>query len=348
MPGTYTLPSGTTGFFYNAGGPDVDFISNIINNATTISPENVNDKISVSFSYFRESYPYYLEVHDGNSIAAPLLDILTSSAGYGTITASPSNATGSLTFKPVYALGRWAAVIATNSSPHNISMPGTYILPSGTTGFFYDNGGPGANYSSNNMVPIFTTIYPSNDSDKISVSFNYFETYSGDYIEIHDGNISAPLLGKFSGTTNPGTITSSATDGSLTFKFVSNINNFEYAGWAAVIISIHDTTSVGVENDESNIPKVFGLDQNYPNPFNPSTSIEYQVPVSSFVELKVFDLLGREVATLVNEEKNPGNYETTFDGSKLASGVYFYRIKANPSAGSGQSFVQTKKLLLMK
>ena len=347
LPGTYTLSSGTIGFFYNAGGPDAYWTSNM-NPVTTLIPANIGDKISVSFNYFI-SPGYPLEVYDGNSITAPLLATLYNTASYGTITASPTNTTGSLTFKYISnspSSGEWAAVISTNASPQNISLPGTYTLPSGITGFFYDNGGPGANYSSNNMNPAVTTIYPANDSDKISVSFNYLETYIDDYLEIHDGNISAPLLGKFSGTTNPGTITSSAVNGSLTFKFVSTTQN--YAGWAAALTTIHDTTSVGVENDKTKIPTVFGLDQNYPNPFNPATTINYSVPKAALVTIKVYDILGKEVATLVNEQKTAGNYEVQFDANRLSSGVYFYRMQANLSAGLGQSFVQTKKLLLMK
>jgi hypothetical protein len=85
----------------------------------------------------------------------------------------------------------------------------------------------------------------------------------------------------------------------------------------------------------------FALEQNYPNPFNPSTKINYSIKEKSNVELKIFDLLGGEVATLVNEEKSPGNYEVFFDASKLSSGVYLYTIKSG-------SFVQTRKMLLMK
>ena len=85
----------------------------------------------------------------------------------------------------------------------------------------------------------------------------------------------------------------------------------------------------------------FKLYQNYPNPFNPSTKINYSIKEKSNVELKIFDLLGSEIATLVNEEKSPGNYEVSFDASFLSSGVYLYTIKAG-------SFVQTRKMLLMK
>lgn len=88
-------------------------------------------------------------------------------------------------------------------------------------------------------------------------------------------------------------------------------------------------------------PDGFELSQNYPNPFNPSTVISYQLPVSGFVTLKVFDMLGNEVATLVNQEKSAGGYEMTFDAAGLTSGVYFYRLQAG-------NYVETKKMLLVK
>ncbi|MDZ7623904.1 MAG: T9SS type A sorting domain-containing protein [Ignavibacteriaceae bacterium] len=81
--------------------------------------------------------------------------------------------------------------------------------------------------------------------------------------------------------------------------------------------------------------------QNYPNPFNPVTSIRFQIPYLQKVELKIFDILGREVITLVNEEKMTGVYEVKFNASNLASGVYFYRLKT-------QDFIASKKLLLLK
>jgi hypothetical protein len=89
------------------------------------------------------------------------------------------------------------------------------------------------------------------------------------------------------------------------------------------------------------IPNYYSLDQNYPNPFNPSTSIKYSVPETRLVTLKVFDVLGREVATLVNETKNPGFHTVNFDASNLASGIYFYRIDAG-------SFSSIKRMVLVK
>jgi photosystem II stability/assembly factor-like uncharacterized protein len=92
---------------------------------------------------------------------------------------------------------------------------------------------------------------------------------------------------------------------------------------------------------EASCPVRFSLSQNYPNPFNPKTAIRYQVSGVSDVKLVVYDLLGREVAVLVNEKKAAGNYEVSFDGARLASGVYFYRLTAG-------SFVQSRKMILLK
>jgi hypothetical protein len=88
-------------------------------------------------------------------------------------------------------------------------------------------------------------------------------------------------------------------------------------------------------------PTTFSLNQNYPNPFNPTTTISWQSPVSSHQTLKVYDLLGKEVATLVNEYKPAGSYEVSFDASRLSSGIYFYQLNAG-------SFVETKKMTILK
>jgi hypothetical protein len=97
---------------------------------------------------------------------------------------------------------------------------------------------------------------------------------------------------------------------------------------------------VNVNSEKNLIAKSFVLENAYPNPFNPSTMIEYYIPENSFVTLKVFDILGNEVATLVNEIKNPGNYEVEFSAAGLPSGVYFYSLQAG-------DFVQTKKMILL-
>ena len=113
-----------------------------------------------------------------------------------------------------------------------------------------------------------------------------------------------------------------------------------------------DDLSTGI-NGSGSTPLEFTLGQNYPNPFNPSTVINYDVPELSSVILKVYDLLGREVATLINEDKNPGNYKAKFDansndGSSLASGIYFYRIEMRSHKLSGERFSEIKKMILVK
>ncbi len=111
------------------------------------------------------------------------------------------------------------------------------------------------------------------------------------------------------------------------------------SGWS----SIWNFTAAYVTGitDAKSAPKQFVLAQNYPNPFNPTTTIRYAIPQSAFVILKVYDVLGREVETLVNEQKNLGNYEVSFDASRLASGIYFYKLDAG-------EFHQIKKMILMK
>jgi len=102
---------------------------------------------------------------------------------------------------------------------------------------------------------------------------------------------------------------------------------------------------VGVE-DELEIPKEFALNQNYPNPFNPSTTISYSLKVNSEVTLRVFNMVGQEVAALVNGNKNAGSYNVIFDATEIPTGVYFYSISAIGSDGS--KFVNTRKMILMK
>ncbi|MCX6163293.1 MAG: T9SS type A sorting domain-containing protein [Ignavibacteriae bacterium] len=96
-----------------------------------------------------------------------------------------------------------------------------------------------------------------------------------------------------------------------------------------------------MNKEKNNVPSEYILLQNYPNPFNPTTNIKYQITNNSFVNLKVFDVLGKEVSTLVNQNLQPGEYEVTFNASKMTSGVYFYKLKAN-------EFSEIKKMLFIK
>ena len=100
---------------------------------------------------------------------------------------------------------------------------------------------------------------------------------------------------------------------------------------------------------ENSIPLKFSLDQNYPNPFNPTTTIQFTLPEASRVTLKLFDLLGKELVTLVDEEMATGVHKALFDAKDFASGVYFYRIQAKSvNSDSRQVFVQWRKLMFLK
>jgi hypothetical protein len=104
-------------------------------------------------------------------------------------------------------------------------------------------------------------------------------------------------------------------------------------------ITVNQVTEVPPENEI--VANDFKLYQNYPNPFNPATIINYAIGSNQFVQLKVYDVLGNEVTTLVDEEKPTGTYEVSFDANALASGIYFYQLKAG-------NYIETKKMVLIK
>ena len=110
--------------------------------------------------------------------------------------------------------------------------------------------------------------------------------------------------------------------------------------WVDAQIIYNYITGVDDEQKTESL-RSFQLYQNYPNPFNPRTKLKYQIPELRFVTLTVYDILGNEIETLINEEKASGTYQIEFDASALTSGIYFYKLQAG-------SFVETKKMVLMK
>jgi myo-inositol-hexaphosphate 3-phosphohydrolase len=114
-------------------------------------------------------------------------------------------------------------------------------------------------------------------------------------------------------------------------------------GWDKIFEKIFPVTEV---EDESSTPENIELFQNYPNPFNPNTSIQYTVNSHQFVSLKIYDVLGNEIITLVNEDKPGGDYEVEFDATELTSGVYFYKLMVG--SPEGLAFIKTNKMLLLR
>jgi hypothetical protein len=111
--------------------------------------------------------------------------------------------------------------------------------------------------------------------------------------------------------------------------------------WVDPSLVLKYDPTVNVEEIQNDLPSDFTLFQNYPNPFNPKTKIEFRIVNSGFVSLKVFNVLGKEVAILVNDYKPAGKFEVEFNASELTSGVYFYQLKV-------ENIIETKKMILLK
>jgi hypothetical protein len=127
----------------------------------------------------------------------------------------------------------------------------------------------------------------------------------------------------------------------IRFRLYSDGNTLGQGWWLDDIkLTNYCMATIGVSGN-TELPKRFALEQNYPNPFNPNTNIKFQLPKKEFVTIKVFDVMGREVATLVNETKEAGYYSIEFNASNLASGMYIYKIEAG-------NFIDTKKMVLIK
>ena len=146
------------------------------------------------------------------------------------------------------------------------------------------------------------------------------------------------------------------------YSLAINSNDYVFAGThdGFVFRSKNPTTSI---KEVYEVPIIFALEQNYPNPFNPNTTIKYQIPEQvrndkfsvtmsgveeSFVTLKVYDVLGREVATLVNQKQKTGYYKVEWNAINQPSGVYFYQLTAGASTGSATDFVEIKKMILLR
>lgn len=184
-------------------------------------------------------------------------------------------------------------------------------------------------------------------SDNFGTSWNTIPSISGK-------NVTCFLLSQgstyLSGTLDRGVFISTdrglnwqPANNGLTNSSVASLTFDQYGYlYAATDSGVFKSTSIvlGIHENKT-VPSSFDLYQNYPNPFNPSTEISYQVSAVSHVTLTIYDVLGREVKTLVNETKAPGKYEVRFDGTGLSSGLYFYRIKAG-------NYTETKKMVLVK
>jgi hypothetical protein len=239
--------------------------------------------------------------------------------------------------------------------PNNNTTEQKYLVP-GDTGTAHNTTKRWANYND-------SIIYKFNIDSLISMSNGVKNLFAQFYvgneykISVSNGLDSAwSVIGKWSADTtvhvhnliNLTTVT-------------ANLGKYYDMGWHTIYVKLEDgmksdaygsslytvtitqpaTNITAVKDNNDNVPSGFKLSQNYPNPFNPSTRISYQIPNAGHVTLKVYDVLGREVSTLINSEQNAGSHEVIFNGTKLSSGIYFFRLQSG-------NYTATNKMVLMK
>ena len=181
-------------------------------------------------------------------------------------------------------------------------------------------------------------LYATSSQSKVNLTWQNNSTeLKGTYVQRKLGDINSTNQFQTVDSVNASSYSDAKVQAGSTYTY----RVYAYNDYAQSDYSSTRTVSVVTAVKDEKIPTEYKLDQNYPNPFNPTTVISYQLPAISHVTLKIFDLLGREVATLVNEEKSAGNYKVTFDGNRLSSGIYFYQLKVN-------DYTSTKKLMLLK
>jgi len=211
----------------------------------------------------------------------------------------------------------WSAVKRVNNDPAGKEQFFTWMTIDQVTGYLYFVWYDRRNYTDN----LTTDVYMARSTDGGETFTNFMvsstpfvpngSTFFGDYngITAHNGRV-RPIWTRLSG-------------GALSI-------------WTAIV-----DFPTGVENNITNIPSKYELNQNYPNPFNPVTNIKFNIPEAGFTTLKVYDILGNEVATLINEKRDAGSYEVNFSGERLSSGVYYYKLTSG-------SFTDTKKMIMIK
>jgi hypothetical protein len=181
---------------------------------------------------------------------------------------------------------------------------------------------------------IYKDKFPSGYTVEAVIPFATLAATGGDDLFVPVNGMQLPIDYSINDNDTPN---SDAREGILTYSPVN-----EDKSWADVsrwfVTWIGNLTSV---EDEEVLPVEFALDQNYPNPFNPSTLIRYSLKEDSFVSLKIYNVVGQEVASMVNRNQKAGRYELSFNASNLASGVYIYQISAG-------SFISSKKMMLLK
>jgi hypothetical protein len=260
---------------------------------------------------------YHLQVSGNASFSNPVVDNSSLTSTNYTISSLNKNAAYYWRVNNTNAAGTsaWSNTEIFSTAPAYIKM----LSP---------NGGE-------NLYPDSTYIirWQSNLKDTVNINL------------INGNNIASVIGDSIAGGTNAfqWQVPSNLKPGSSYKIMVTSISNDSLYGLSSSAFNISIVNAVKVSN---NIVKNFQLAQNYPNPFNPSTVIQYSIPQESQVRIDVYNVIGQKITTLMNSVQKSGNYEVTWDASALASGVYFYSLKA--SANTGKNYFAVKKMMLLK
>lgn len=215
----------------------------------------------------------------------------------------------------------WIKIDSLNSPVNNITLDGAIIYATNYSLWkSTNNGGNWTEYKPNN-----SSVY----SMTITGNYIFLGTNQGIYMSANGGTT---WVLKNQGLPSSGTGYYLSTQGNYLFTSFGQANSLVYRRLLSETIDVRQISSVVTD---------YALEQNYPNPWNPATKIEYSIPKSGLVTLKVFDILGKEISTLVDENQSPGTYSVNFQGAELPSGIYFYRLQAG-------SYTETKQMILIK
>jgi hypothetical protein len=318
----FNLPPAGTFPYYT--GPPYNFIATVFAGSTILFNDTINYK---GFSWGAYTYGYYKERFGEN--IGPFLNSSESTAGpdiYSTESLIMAILLDSLN-NPVLLTDHHMPEI--NLIPKTLINSNSFQLNFSVGHFYSKYFDPNSPHQGINFIKdvLFIRNYSKNDSIVLNDTIAAYNT---------------PKTSQYS-ITFPIDTTLLQNEYSLNYKVIAKDKGLIQettlspdTGFYQCVWDYETTVDAEISS-----PNKFSLSQNYPNPFNPSTSIQYAISSRQFVSLKVYDVLGKEIATLVNEEKSTGKYNVEFNASSLASGIYYYQLRAG-------DYVETKKMILLK
>ena len=324
----YALQTESAHFIYYYEAPDSSIIDSIKSKLESNYDRITGDlQLTISYKIIIHIYPTLQEFH--NAIGQPNApDWLVGTAFFDVFVVSPQNP------GPAHSYNE----MMNNVLVHEFTHVCTYKINSSlpiwlSEGFALFEAGP--YYSKASVVSSYNSIGKIPTLDDLSYNFDNFVKFGGypfslTIVHFIAENYGMDAMRKLIHYPNNFSVFEGLTKSGFQDKWFEYVKK-NYLGIASGLIS----------NKNFNVQNIFSLEQNHPNPFNPETVIGYQIPYGGHVELKVYNILGKEIAVLVNEDQRAGNYKVKFEGNNLPSGIYIYRLSAC-------NYLNTKKMILLK